>query len=80
MVKHLTSMISNIVRLLVGLALASVCAQGAEAASQPTARWRAEHYQRKTIYHSPETPGYTCWVGLWNMPDQSLLVTFRQAT
>jgi hypothetical protein len=25
--------------------------------------------QRQTIYHSPQTPGYTCWVGTWTMPD-----------
>jgi hypothetical protein len=37
-------------------------------------------YARKTIYHSPQTPGYTCWVGAWTMPDQSLMVTFKQAT
>jgi dienelactone hydrolase len=35
---------------------------------------------RMTIYHSPQTPGYTCWVGAWMMPDRSLLVTFKQAT
>src|SRR5262245_17203682 len=37
-------------------------------------------YHRKIIYHSPQTPGYTCWVGVWPMPDQSLMVTFKQAT
>ncbi len=35
--------------------------------------------ERKTIYHSPQSPGYTCWVGAWTMPDQSLMVTFKQA-
>jgi dienelactone hydrolase len=35
---------------------------------------------RKTIYHSPQTPGYTCWIGAWQMPDKSLMVTFKQAT
>lgn len=37
-------------------------------------------YQRQTIYHSPQTPGYTCWVGAWTMPDESLMVAFTQAT
>src|SRR3954469_3800164 len=37
-------------------------------------------FSRRTIYHSPQTPGYTCWVGAWIMPDQSLMVTFKQAT
>ncbi len=40
----------------------------------------AEQFTRKTIYHSPQTPGYTCWVGAWQMPDQSLMVSFKQAT
>ncbi|MBM3334612.1 exo-alpha-sialidase [Candidatus Sumerlaeota bacterium] len=40
----------------------------------------AEQFARKTIYHSPEKPGYTCWVGAWIMPDKSLMVSFDQAT
>src|SRR5215211_4829328 len=36
--------------------------------------------KRKTIYHSPQQPGYTCWVGAWTMADNSLMVTFKQAT
>src|SRR5437868_5612027 len=36
--------------------------------------------RRRTIYHSPQTPGYTCWVGAWQMPDKSLMVAFKQAT
>ena len=26
---------------------------------------------RTTVYHSPQTPGYTAWVGAWLMPDDS---------
>lgn len=40
----------------------------------------AIEHQRQTIYHSPQTPGYTCWVGAWTMPDKSLMVSFTQAT
>ena len=40
----------------------------------------AENYERRTIYHSPQTPGYTCWVGTWIMPDDSLMASFTQAT
>lgn len=40
----------------------------------------AEEYASKTIYHSPQTPGYTCWVGAWVMPDKSLMVACSQAT
>ena len=35
-------------------------------------------YAEKTIYHSPETPGYTSWVGLWQMPDGALRCCFSQ--
>ena len=29
----------------------------------------AVEHQRQTIYHSPQTPGYPCWVGAWIMLD-----------
>ena len=37
-------------------------------------------YSEKTIYHSPETPGYTAWVGLAQMPDGTLRCDFVQLT
>ncbi len=37
-------------------------------------------HQRTTIYHSEQTPGYTCWVGAWTMPDGDLMVAFTEAT
>lgn len=40
----------------------------------------AVEHSRRTIYHSPQTPGYTCWVGAWTMPDGSLMTSFTQAT
>ncbi len=40
----------------------------------------AVNHERKTIYHSPQTPGYTCWVGACVMPDGSAMVSFTQAT
>ena len=51
-------------------------------AADPTSggEWVAREYARKTIYRSPQTPGYTCWVGAWIMPDAALMVTFKQAT
>jgi hypothetical protein len=36
--------------------------------------------ERHAIYHSPETPGYTSWAGLWTMPDGSAMVSFTQVT
>ena len=50
------------------------------AAAQKGRSFSAEQFVRKTIYHSPQTPGYTCWVGAWQMPDKSLMVSFKQAT
>jgi hypothetical protein len=40
----------------------------------------AQNVERRTIYHSPQTPGYTCWCGLWKMPDGSVMCCFTQAT
>lgn len=34
---------------------------------------------RQTIYHSPQAPGYTCWVHAWTMPDRSVMIGFQQA-
>ncbi len=49
----------------------------------PSARadkYSAVEHQRQTIYHSPQTPGFTSWVGAWTMPDGNLMVSFTQAT
>ena len=40
----------------------------------------AHSYKRRTIYHSPQTPGYTCWASIWGTPDGGLMITFTQAT
>lgn len=37
-------------------------------------------HTRRTIYHSPQSPGFTSWVGTWAMPDGSVMVCFTQAT
>ena len=44
------------------------------------AQFSAVEHTRQTIYHSPQTPGFTSWVGAWTMPDGSLMVCFTQAT
>jgi hypothetical protein len=41
---------------------------------------RAVDFKRRTIYRSPQHPGYTSWVGAWIMPDKSLMTAFVQAT
>ena len=59
--------------------LASLCS-GSDSTEKSGKSLFAEQYTRKTIYHSPQTPGYTCWVGAWIMPDKSFMATFKQAT
>ncbi len=60
---------------------AAVAASGADdsSASLPL-KYIASDYTSTTIYHSPQSPGFTCWTGTWIMPDRSLMVTFTQAT
>jgi hypothetical protein len=73
-------------RLLAMLTVAAVTlalapghqALGQEA--QPTVKVQVVDYTESTIYHSPETPGYTSWVGLMAMPDGRLLCSFNQLT
>lgn len=38
----------------------------------------AVEVEKRVIYHSPETPGYTSWAGVWEMPDDGVLVSFTQ--
>ena len=35
-------------------------------------------FQEREIYHSPETPGYTSWVGLWQLPNGTIQSNFSQ--
>jgi hypothetical protein len=49
-------------------------------ARPPVTSLRAVDLHRQTIYHSPQRPGYTSWVGAWTMPDKSLMTAFVQAT
>lgn len=41
---------------------------------------RVLDYQAKSIYHSPETPGYTSWTWIWQLPDGAVQTVFVQAT
>ena len=59
--------------------LATVCHAANYLPSKPP-RFTVTEYSRKTIYRSPQRPGYTCWCGCWMMPDKSLMVCFTQAT
>jgi len=63
--------------LLLGWAACQV-AEGREQPSPITVK--VEGYAQRTIYHSPETPGFTCWVGLWMTLDGRLQCSFVQKT
>src|SRR2546421_2142066 len=68
---------SGLLRMIqVSILAAGACIAAADGASN----FHAEQYARKTIYHSPQKPGYSSWVGAWIMPDDSLMVSFHQAT
>ena len=58
-----------------------VLARPAAFAQEPRAlRVKPVAYEHRQIYHSPETPGYTSWVGLWRTPEGHLQCSFRQMT
>ncbi len=63
--------------LAAGLVLAGLAWAGPARAAEEFA---AAQHERRTIYHSPQKPGFTSWVGAWKMPDGSLMVCFTQAT
>ncbi|MBI3920252.1 MAG: exo-alpha-sialidase [Armatimonadetes bacterium] len=56
---------------------ASVCSTSIAA---PPKKVDAVDFVQRTLYHSPETPGYTSWVGLWQMPDGKLRCDFNELT
>jgi hypothetical protein len=73
--KTRSSRSAGIVRLV--LATAAICPTGLHANAGEIS---TIDYKRQTIYHSPQSPGFTCWVGAWAMPDGSLITCFTQAT
>ena len=62
--------------ILVFLAAGAVPVSAVRAGGEFT----AVESKRQTIYHSPQKPGFTCWLGAWTMPDGSLMTSFTQAT
>ena len=63
-----------------GLALVGItlCLAAGEGSAKD--EYIGRDFSRRQIYHSPQTPGYTCWVGAWKMPDESFMICFTQAT
>jgi hypothetical protein len=66
--------------VLLGLISATVAWSGENPASAQDQRISVVEYDRRTVYHGPQTPGFTCWTGAWVMPDDSLMISFTQAT
>lgn len=50
------------------------------AAASTEPRVIASDFAQKTIYHSPQTPGYTAWCTLWKDHDGALRLAFQQVT
>lgn len=65
---------------LVGCSLLSVMLGIGNSARAAEHDFEAVDCQHRTVYHSPQTPGYTCWVHAWTMPDRSVMVSFCQVT
>ncbi|MEO7300792.1 MAG: sialidase family protein [Verrucomicrobiota bacterium] len=51
-----------------------------DSTTKPKKEYFAENFKRTMIYHSPQSPGYTCWLGTWIMPNKDLMITFTQNT
>jgi hypothetical protein len=67
--------------ILLGTAMPGVAPAGeANPDAARTPDWKVADHESRAIYHSPQTPGYTCWVYLWKMPDGSVMAGFYQAT
>lgn len=66
-------------RLFAVLVVLIIMASEGVTAPVPT-RVTATDVEKSVVYHSPQIPGYTCWVGTWLMPDGTLMVSFHQAT
>ena len=71
------SFLPSMSAVFVVFAVASYSAIGVRA---DEAQFSAVEHTRKTIYHSPQKPGFTSWAGAWTMPDGNLMVCFTQAT
>ncbi|MFA5203513.1 MAG: sialidase family protein [Lentisphaeria bacterium] len=69
---------------IVGFGLCGILLAGHDVhgASGTGAEWQVEvvGYGERVIYHSPETPGFTEWASLWQLPDGRLRCSFLQLT
>lgn len=70
----------NHIRIARSVLLMTACWLAVLALLANADEFSAVEHQRTTIYHSPQTPGFTSWCGAWTMQDGSLMVCFTQAT
>ncbi|HPG70114.1 MAG TPA: GDSL-type esterase/lipase family protein [Candidatus Hydrogenedentes bacterium] len=66
------------IAVLVGLVAMCLIAAAQAQEPQPNVQVDVVDFVETTIYHSPETPGYTSWVGLWQLPNGTVCCDFRQ--
>jgi hypothetical protein len=67
----------GILRLLTLMVALTLAAPGTHVSAD---EFTAVEHKRQTIYHSPQKPGFTSWVGAWIMPGGDLMTCFTQAT
>lgn len=60
--------------------LATLAALGAGSFSACALEVTATEVTQRSIYHSPEKPGYTAWCTLWRAKDGHLRLAFQQVT
>src|SRR5213596_7375 len=70
----------RLLNLLTALSLLMFGGAEGKAQSAPVRTFFGKEFSRRTIYHSPQKPGYTSWVGAWGMPGGDLMICFTQAT
>ena len=66
--------------IAISVALAGIVSASARGNDGAELKVDAVGYAERIIYHSPETPGYTSWVGLWQLPDGRIRCDFNQLT
>ena len=71
--------VSTAVLSIVFLSVSTRCTLAAEKPPQDI-KVQAVDFEERAIYHSPQTPGYTSWVGLWQLTDGTLCCDFLQLT
>ena len=70
----------NIQRVGIHAILVTAIAHGGYTELNAETSVTAIEHKRRTVYHSPQSPGFTCWTGVWAMPENSLMLAFTQAT